>query len=131
MGAKSAISFWTTNMDTSTERQQTKLIIDGLLHRCNFAGVSYYIVNRGGHDGCAILCKVCVPNSGAKLFGQMRNLDGALKWYEVFDGSIEDERKADEYIRNEVSMDPDLWAIEFELSEFLNPFDADDFLVMG
>lgn len=118
-------------MDAENSRQQTKLIIDGLLHRCNFCGVPYYIVNRGGNDGCAILCKVYVPAQGAKLYGQMRNLEGELKWYEVFDGEVEEERKVDQHIQSELSMDPDLWAIEFELSEFINPFDADDFLVMG
>jgi hypothetical protein len=118
-------------MDISSVRQQTQLIIDGLLHRCNCAGVSYYIINRGGHDGCAILCKVYVAGKGAKLYGQMRDIEGVLNWYEVFDGEIEPEAKADQYLRKEIEMDPDLWGIEFELSEFLNPFDADDFLVMG
>jgi hypothetical protein len=117
-------------MDSTSQRQQTKLIIDGLLHRCNIAGVPYYIVNRGGNDGCAILCKCYVAAKGAKLYGQMRDMDGELKWYEVFDGNTEVESKVDAHMKSEISMDPDLWAIEFELAEFLNPFDADDFLIM-
>lgn len=112
-------------------QQQSKLIIDGLLHRCNFVGIPYYIVNTGGAHGCAILCKVYVAGQGAKLYGQMRNLDGDLIWYEVFDGDVKPEHDADQHIQSEISFDSDLWVLEFELNQFLNPFDEDDFAVMG
>lgn len=114
-----------------TSRQQTKLIIDGLLHRCNLAGVPYYIVNTGGHDGCAILCKVYVAGQGACLYGQMRDMEGELKWYQVFDDTPKMESEVDQYIQNEISFDADLWVVEFELTSFLNPFDNDDFLNMA
>ena len=42
---------------------------------------------------------------------QMRDLDGNLSWYPAHKEEVIDERNADEYIKNSINRDPDLWVI--------------------
>ncbi len=55
---------------------------------------------------------------------QMRDLEGNLSWYPAHKEEMIDERDADEYIKNSIKRDPDLWVIEIESRDGTVPVDG-------
>lgn len=101
----------------------TALWLDIKLRILTSRGHSYYMIQKGPAEGGAVLLKTYVPGEGAQVYSQFRDMDGRLKWMEVFEGRWVDESEADAYIKREIEFDPDLWALEIETKEKLNPLD--------
>ena len=47
-----------------------------------------------------------------------------IEWIDALGQELVDEPKADEYIRRQCDIDPDLWVIEIEDEAMSNPFDV-------
>ncbi|MBI4030748.1 MAG: DUF1491 family protein [Proteobacteria bacterium] len=106
------------------DRIPTALWIDAHLRRLTQDGVSYYIANKGAHVSGTVMLKLFAPGQGAKLLQQQRNLDGEMGWMVLFKGETVEEARADDYIRRAVDRDPDVWVIEIEDRNFMNPFEG-------
>jgi hypothetical protein len=52
-------------------------------------------------------------------------MDGALKWFNRTETGPVPESSADEQIKLAVKRDPDLWVVEVETRDGINPFEGD------
>ncbi len=98
--------------------------IDAHLRKLQSEGKNCYIANKGAYAAGTVLLKINTLGQGCLLFQQQRDLDGRLGWMKLMKGGSVAESEADEYIRRAVDRDPDLWAIEVENREGVNPFEG-------
>jgi hypothetical protein len=98
--------------------------IDAHLRRLNEQGRGYYIVNKGAFAAGTVLIKVALLNGKARILTQIRDENGDLGWMNALKDETVAESDADAYIRRAVDRDPDLWAIEIEDREGVNPFEG-------
>jgi hypothetical protein len=104
-------------------RTPTHVWVEAKICELSAQGIGVYVTNKGERMGGLVLLKLSNPPlRECKLLTQQRDLDGALGWGNVFADEIIPEQKADEYIARSISRDPDLWVIEVEQAEMLNPF---------
>ncbi|QQG35554.1 MAG: DUF1491 family protein [Micavibrio aeruginosavorus] len=98
--------------------------IDAHLRKWQADGRCCYILNKGAYASGTILLKINLLGPGCLLLQQQRNLDGDLGWMKLLKGGIRPETEADDYICRAIDRDPDLWVIEIEDREGLNPFEG-------
>lgn len=103
-------------------RIPTHLIVESKIRELSAQGVGVYVTHHGEKMGGLILLKVSNMEGQCKLLTQQRDLDGILGWVDVFQEEVIDEKKADEYVNRSTNRDPDLWVIEIENKEMVNPF---------
>ena len=102
----------------------TGLLVDAVLAPLNARGVFYYITQKGNHASGLILLKLNGLKGQVKLITRQRNfMTDEVQWMDALGEPLVDEPKADEYIRRQISIDPDLWVIEIEDEAMQNPFD--------
>ena len=99
------------------------LLIDATLKTLTERGVFYYILQRGEKSSGVILLKMSDRTGICKLITQQRDLDGALQWVPAMEQEKVSESDADAYITRATTRDPDLWVIEIEDPDMVNPFD--------
>lgn len=107
-------------------RIPTYLKVDGKLRELSAQGVGVYVTNKGEKMSGLILLKLSDCAGQCKLLTQQRDLEGVLGWMNVFEEEIIDDKKADDYSARAIYRDPDLWVIEIESKEMINPFDETD-----
>lgn len=105
-------------------RLPISLWIDAHLRRLNERGQGYYIFNKGAYAAGTVLVKISLLNGTCRILTQIRDMDGQLGWMNALKDETVAETDADAYIRRAVDRDPDLWAIEIEDREGLNPFEG-------
>lgn len=104
-------------------RTPTHIWVEAKLRELSAQGIGVYVTHKGEKMSGLVLLKLSnTPLRECKLLTQQRNLDGVLEWINVFKEEIISEQKADEYTTRSISRDPDLWVIEVEQEEMLNPF---------
>lgn len=106
------------------DRIPTAVWVDAHLRKLQSVGKSCYIVNKGAYATGTVLLKINLLGPGCLLLQQQRNLDGVLGWMKLMKGETTPEPEVDDYIRRAVGRDPDVWAIEIEDREGLNPFEG-------
>jgi hypothetical protein len=106
------------------DRLPTHIWIDAHLKRCSAEGIPAVIINSGERMGGTVLLKIYQAGLGCRLMSQMRDLEGNLSWYPAHKEEVIDERNADEYIKNSINRDPDLWVIEIESRDGTVPVDG-------
>tara|TARA_B100000530_G_C15508640_1_gene309601 strand:- start:43 stop:375 length:333 start_codon:yes stop_codon:yes gene_type:complete len=106
------------------DRLPTHIWIDAHLRRCSAEGIPAVIINSGERMGGTVLLKIYQAGLGCRLMSQMRDLEGNLSWYPAHKEEMIDERDADEYIKNSIKRDPDLWVIEIESRDGTVPVDG-------
>ena len=99
------------------------LLIDATLKTLTERGVFYYILQRGEKSSGVILLKMSDRTGICKLITQQRDLDGDLQWVPAMEQEKVSESDADAYITRATTRDPDLWVIEIEDPDMVNPFD--------
>lgn len=109
---------------SADDRIPVSVWIDAHLRKLQAEGKSCYIINKGAYASGTVLLKINLLGAGSLLLQQQRDLDGDLGWMKLMKGEITPEREVDDYIRRAVDRDPDLWAIEVEDREGLNPFEG-------
>lgn len=104
-------------------RTPTHIWLEAKIRELAAQGVGVYVTHKGEKMGGLVLLKLTnVQARECKLLTQQRDLDGVLRWVNVFSDEVIEEQKADEYIARSINRDPDLWVIEVEQGEMLNPF---------
>lgn len=94
------------------------------VRRCNDAGQPAYVLRRGERMGGLVVVKLALLDGTAKVLVQQRDLDGALGWMPVKGPEPVPEAEADAYIERATARDPDLWVVEIEARDGVNPFEG-------
>ena len=106
----------------SEGRIATELWVMGHLRQCIARGIIATVVKRGDDWGGAVVIKLNLIGPGFKVLTQTRDIEGNTAWMQAKDGSLMNERDADDYIARQIARDPDLWVIEIEDREGKIPF---------
>tara|TARA_B100000780_G_scaffold239043_1_gene180672 strand:+ start:1457 stop:1795 length:339 start_codon:yes stop_codon:yes gene_type:complete len=105
-------------------RLPTSLYVDAVLKQCEIDFIPYYVLQKGEHASGVILAKLNALDGTAALRMQQRDfMTGQLGWTDALSEDKVEEAKADEYIARSKQRDPDLWVIEFESRDLINPFE--------
>jgi hypothetical protein len=110
--------------DDADDRLPTALWVDAHLRRLTLEGKPFYIANKGAYGSGTVLLKINTLGEGCRVLQQQRNLDGVLGWMALFKGEKVAESEADAYLRRAADRDPDVWVIEIEDREGVNPFEG-------
>jgi len=108
----------------SEDRIPTELWVTAHLRQLTAKGIHHYVVHKGAPAAGTVMVKIIIAGQGCRLFNQSRDMDGVMGWMDIFDGSIVDEKKADEYAQRSLKRDPDVWIIEVENKTGDNPFEG-------
>ena len=112
--------------DPMDNRIPTKLFIDANISRCQGMNIPVYIVKKGDPNSGMILLKILDADYKCRLFGQMRDMDGVLKWFDRTGDEAIPEGEAGQIAAALANSDPDLWVVEVETRDGKNPFDGDE-----
>lgn len=104
------------------DRLPTELWVMARVRSLSATGVAAYVVRKGAPASGTVIVKSLARGQGCRLYNQTRDLEGRMAWMALYDGAFVDEAKADDYIARAVARDPDVWAVEIEHAEGLNPF---------
>lgn len=105
------------------DRLPTELIVAAALRDCGARAVPAYVLHKGAAASGTIVVKIVTRARGCRLQSQMRDMDGRLRWENIYDDDLIAETRADEYIQRTRARDPDVWVIEIEDDKAINPFD--------
>ena len=108
----------------SDDRLPTHIWVMAHVRRCMDANIPAVIVHKGEASGGTLLLKLNLLEGNCRVLSQARDLDGNLGWLGAFDGALVPEAEADAYITRALSRDPDLWVVEIEDRNGVNPFDG-------
>lgn len=108
-----------------SDRLPTELFISANIRKCGTANIPVYVLHKGDPQSGTILLKVLDRDFKCHMFGQMRDMDGVLKWFHHREGVPVDETSADQQIKSAITRDPDIWVIEVETRDGENPFDGE------
>ncbi|MGQ0675419.1 MAG: DUF1491 family protein [Rhodospirillales bacterium] len=95
-------------------RLATRLVVQALVRRCSFAGLSAVVARRGDEERGAMLLKVNRFEAGVTVWTQTRTPDGQAAWMRGTGADPVAETVSDAYVERQVKRDPDLWVIEIE-----------------
>jgi len=93
---------------------KSEIRVRALIRQCDINMMPIAILHRGDLDAGAILLKINFMDGQCVLLSQTRDLEGNLAWLNTFGKGKFLETKVDEYIKREITVDPDLWVIEIE-----------------
>lgn len=105
------------------DRLPTGIWVQAVLASCS-AAVTPAVVRRKGdpHTGI-LLVRVEFLDRTNRLLTQQRDLDGVLRWVDALSEPRPDDPTVEAYIERATARDPDLWVIEVEDREGVNPFE--------
>ncbi|MEM6781967.1 MAG: DUF1491 family protein [Pseudomonadota bacterium] len=107
----------------SDDRLPTHIWVEAKIRESHMNGSPIFVVHKGNKTGGLVLLKLNNLDGVCRLLTQQRDLDGNLGWMNPLDEDVS-ETAADDYIRKELEFDSDLWVLEVETKELLNPFDT-------
>ena len=105
------------------ERLPTHIWTGAIMRRLAQQGAPAYVVQKGDLSGGVVLVKIALLNGECRLQIQQRDIDGVMGWVSPLKTDIVPEQEADAYIQRSIQRDPDLWVIEVEDRDGINPFD--------
>lgn len=108
-----------------SDRLPTALYVDAHLKNLTQQAKFYHFIQKGNHSSGIVMLKLNSLQGKVKLIIQERDfMTDTMKWSAALEEEIIDEPKADAYIQRAISRDPDLWVIEIEDQEMVNPFES-------
>lgn len=81
------------------------------------------LVRRGDPDAGGILVKL-YGRAGYMVLSPFREMDGALCWRRATGPDPVAEAVAEAYITKQLRIDPDLWVLEFDTTDYIPPFEG-------
>jgi hypothetical protein len=102
----------------------TELWVTAHLRICDVKNIPVYVRHRGDSVSGIVMVKIIINPQTCKLYSQNRDIDGNMGWLDIFAGEILDETRADLYIERTIQRDPDMWVIEVEDKNGINPFEG-------
>lgn len=107
-----------------SDRMPTELFVSANVRKCQSENIPVYVEKKGDPNSGMIMLKVLDADFKCRIFSQMRDIDGNLKWFDRLDGERISEGEAAQISNAAKSGDPDLWVIEIETRDGENPFDG-------
>lgn len=105
-------------------RLPTGLLVEAVLATLTKRAVPYYFVQKGNHASGLLLVKLNGLSGQVRLLGQQRDfMEDKLVWSAAMDQEMVEESAADAYIQRAMMRDPDLWILEIEDENMINPFE--------
>lgn len=102
---------------------QIGILIEAILRDLTAKAVPYYILQTGNQASGLILLKMNGLNGQTRLLARQRNfMTDTLEWVPALKEEIIPEAEADAFIERSKRRDPDLWVIEVEDRQMVNPF---------
>ncbi|WP_421781626.1 DUF1491 family protein [Kiloniella litopenaei] len=92
------------------------------VRQSNQNGIPAMVIHKGDPDRGSLLLKINFLGPGCQVLSQTRDIDGNLAWLAANKGELMDDDDAHEYVERAVKRDPDLWVVEFEDKNGVNPF---------
>ena len=111
-------------MDDQTAQLPVSLWIDLSLEPLAAQGIYHYIRQRGDAKTGVILLYLNGLAGQCRLLIQQRNDEGIMGWMNALAQDLVEEIKAEAYIQRTILRDPDLWVIEIEDRNMVNPFEG-------
>jgi hypothetical protein len=88
------------------------------LRRCNATGLPAMLIKRGAEEAGSIYVKINRLDGRVLLLGPppgpAYDEEGSRRWTVLLDGEPVPEAEADDYLRRQRRIDPDIWIIEIE-----------------
>ena len=81
------------------------------------------VLRRGDEDAGGILA-VLRGREGFCVLSQVSGADGERAWLRATGVDPVDQETADAYVARQVGRDPDVWVVEFDVVDYLPPFEA-------
>ena len=107
----------------TSDRLQTRLMIDGVTSQLSQKGIFFYIPKTGDPHSGQILVHVNDGQGKNILWEEGRDLEGTLIWRKKHDQDFLDDVEASKKISSSTSFDEDMWVLEIEDKNLQNPFD--------
>lgn len=95
-------------------RIKSALWIQSQVRMCDIQCIPIFIRKKGDPDGGAIILKIERGGKGSSVYAQARTPEGKLAWMPGGGGEILTDEEAENYIKRQISFDPDLWVVEVE-----------------
>lgn len=111
-------------MQDHDSRLPVHLWVDAQLAPLNARGIFYYIHQKGEQNSGVVMVKLNGLKGQCRLLIQQRDFEGQLGWMNAMNKDHLDERDVDQYIQRAINRDPDMWVIEIEDPEMVNPFEG-------
>ncbi len=108
----------------SDDRLPTHIWVMAHIRRCMDANIPAMIIHKGEASSGTLLIKLNLLEGSCRVLSQARDIDGNLGWLGAFKADLVAEAEADAYIARAISRDPDLWVVEIEDRQGVNPFDG-------
>ena len=107
----------------SDDRLPTALWVQAGLAQCSTRGISAMVLHKGDPHTGVVLVKITTLDGACRLLTQQRDMAGVLRWVDALPKDpTPSEADADAYITRNSARDPDLWVIEIEDRNGVNPF---------
>lgn len=103
-------------------RLSTELWVSAHLRRLSANGTGAYLLRRGDAERGSVIVRLATSD-GTKILTQIRDLDGNLAWMPAQDGKTMKPEDADAYVQRAIDRDSDLWVVEIESRDGMNPFE--------
>ncbi len=107
----------------SDTRLPSGLWIEAKLRQLDRDAVPYYVINKGAYFSGTILLKINNMSGLCRILAQESDEHGTKRWVSPLLKSDLLESDVDAYIERARSRDPDLWVIEVEQRNLMNPFE--------
>ena len=103
---------------------KSKILIQAVIKYCSSRNIISTVVKKGDENNGVIWLKILRKDNKSKLLSRYINEYNEYVWREVFDGGEwQEEKLITDRITKEISFDSDLWVLEIENDEYLNPFE--------
>ena len=108
----------------SEARLKSKLSVMAAIRLSHGRGLFATVARKGDEDAGAILLKQNLLGAGFRVLMQVRSAEGKLGWMAGTGEEPVEEAVADAYIARQIDRDWDIWVVEIEDKDGLNPFES-------
>ncbi|GBQ66194.1 hypothetical protein AA103196_1313 [Ameyamaea chiangmaiensis NBRC 103196] len=105
-------------------RLKTGLWARAVLRQAVGQGWSAMVLRRGDEDAGGVLVVLMAGRDALSVLSQTRTADGDPAWLRATGPDPVDQATVDAYVARQLSRDPDLWVLEFEVPTLHPPFEA-------
>ena len=108
-----------------SSRIKSKFLINAAIKLCYSKAKVATVLNKGDENFGVIWLKLLRKDNKSRLLGRFLNETGKYIWKDVLfeEGRWLEEKFIIDRINKEISYDPDLWVLEIETEDYLNPFE--------
>ena len=107
-----------------TDRLPSGMWVKAVL-RAWFAQGRFGAVRHSGDPDTGMICVVLDAGfAGGRVLTLTRDIDGRLAWMRALGEGMRPREDIEAYIERARARDPDLWVVEFEDTDGLNPFEG-------